>query len=197
MPDAWLLHRIDPDVPVEESVAAMEKARQAGKTRFIGLSAVSAQRFVHPDCRSLADTLLAKQMSANTLRRAANVAKIDFVEVEFSCFEVATIEVRRCFLQPLFEIAPADCPPPSCLSACRQHTGVLEVCRELGIKILAYSPLGKGFLTGRFRHPDSVDQPGDSRGAGMFPRFSREHWEANFKLVEGASAAELRRACPC
>jgi aryl-alcohol dehydrogenase-like predicted oxidoreductase len=97
-------------------------------------------------------------MSANTLRRAAKVAKIDFVEVEHSIFEVASIE----------------------------NTGVLDACTELGVKILAYSPLGKGFLTGRFRSFADVDKESDSRGSGAFPRLSREHWDANFKLVEGA-----------
>lgn len=78
-PDAWLLHRIDKKTPVEESVAAMEAARQAGKCKYIGLSAISAA----------------------TLRRASKVAKIDFVEQEFSPFETS-LEVRRLFALPSF-----------------------------------------------------------------------------------------------
>lgn len=71
-PDAWLLHRVDKKTPIEESVAAMEAARKAGKCQFIGLSA----------------------MSASTLRRATKVATIDFVEMDFSPFETSTMEVR-------------------------------------------------------------------------------------------------------
>lgn len=80
-PDAWLLHRIDKKTPVEESVAAMEAARQAGKCKYIGLSAISAA----------------------TLRRAAKVAKIDFVEQEFSPFETS-LEVCPLSPSPSFSL---------------------------------------------------------------------------------------------
>lgn len=66
--------------------------------------------------------------SAETLRRAAKEAQIDFVEVEYSPWELVM-----------------------------ERNGVLDACKELGIKVLAYSPLGRGFLTGwvrtaHFRH---------------------------------------------
>ncbi|BGP38347.1 hypothetical protein JCM10450v2_002295 [Rhodotorula kratochvilovae] len=143
-PDVFLLHRIDKKVPVEESVKAMEEARKAGKCKYIGLSA----------------------MSAATLRRAAAVARIDFVEMEFSPFET-TIE----------------------------SNGVIAACQEFGVKILAYSPLGKGFLTGRFRSFEDISQDGDARGAGAFPRFTRELFEHNFRLVQAFEKLAAEKGC--
>ncbi|KPV75783.1 uncharacterized protein RHOBADRAFT_43207 [Rhodotorula graminis WP1] len=143
-PDVYLLHRIDKETPIEVSVKAMEEARKAGKCKYIGLSA----------------------MSAKTLRRAADVAKIDFVEVEWSPFET-TIE----------------------------SNGVIEACQELGVKILAYSPLGKGFLTGRFRSFDDISKDGDMRGAGAFPRFTKELFDHNFKLVEAFEKIAATKGC--
>lgn len=66
-----------------------------------------------------------------------------------------------------------------------QSDGVLETCKELGVRILAYSPLGKGALTGKFKSQADFKQAGDSRGTGLFPRFAQEAWEQNLKLVEG------------
>lgn len=82
---------------------AMEDARKAGKTRFIGLSAVRSfpfslsirRYFVSSPLLTLLNVLIS-QMSAATLRRAAKVARIDFVEMEFSPFETG-IEVRLIF----------------------------------------------------------------------------------------------------
>ena len=128
-------------------------------------------------------------MSANTLRRAAKVAKIDFVEMEFSPFETA-IEVslsgpeRRC---------TCDLTDPWSML---QSDGVLEACKELGVCILAHSPLGKGALTGKFRSQADFKQAGDSRGTGLFPRFAQEAWEQNLKLVEGILRQEHSH-CRC
>lgn len=164
----------------------MDKARSEGKCKFIGLSAV---RPLPPSalCPSSPARLLIAcrppaQMSANTLRRASKVAKIDFVEMEFSCFDTATIEVRPAVLLLSFLASAALTRPPA-----PQKSGVLDACKELGVKIFAYSPLGKGFLTGRFRKWEDVDKEGDFRGKGAFPRLNKEHWDANFRLVEGAS----------
>jgi aryl-alcohol dehydrogenase-like predicted oxidoreductase len=73
---------------------------------------------------------------------------------------------------------------------------ILPVVRELGIGFVAYSPLGRGFLTGKIRSVDDL-QEGDSRRAGRFPRFERENLEANLKLVEQVEAvAERHDATP-
>lgn len=143
-PDAWLLHRIDKKTPVEESVAAMEAARQAGKCKYIGLSAISAA----------------------TLRRAAKVAKIDFVEQEFSPFETSL-----------------------------ERSGLLNACKELGVQIFAYSPLGSGFLTGRFRSPKDFDQEGDARATGMFPRLTEENWANNVKFLHAFEEVAKNKDC--
>ncbi|GAA5861250.1 hypothetical protein JCM8547_008533 [Rhodosporidiobolus lusitaniae] len=143
-PTAWLLHRIDPNTPVEESVKAMEEARQAGKTRFIGLSG----------------------MSEATLRRAAKVAKIDFIETEFSPTETSI-----------------------------ETNGLLSACKELGVKILAYSPLGSGFVTGAYRSHSDFMKDGDARGTGFFPRLSKENFENNFKFVEAWEKVASSKGC--
>ncbi len=66
------------------------------------------------------------------------------------------------------------------------HNGVLDTCRELGIGFVAYSPLGRGFLSGRFTSPDQLDE-GDFRRNG--PRFTGENLDANLKLA--AKVAEI------
>ncbi|GAA5821046.1 hypothetical protein JCM11251_001935 [Rhodosporidiobolus azoricus] len=142
--DIWLLHRIDKNTPVEESVKAMEEARKEGKVKYIGLSA----------------------MSAATLRRAAKVAKIDFVEMEYSCFETRY-----------------------------EDNGVIDACKELGVKLLAYSPLGKGLLTGRFRKFEDLKTQGDARGTGAFPRFNQDVFEHNFRLVEALEKIAAKKGC--
>lgn len=114
-------------------------------------------------------------MSATTLRRACKVAKIDAVEVEFSPFET---EIEVCSLLPFLLTRPSAHPffPPP-----QQRSGVVAACKELGVKIFSYSPLGKGILTTRFKSFEDVKN--DSRGNGMFPRFDKENFENNQKLV--------------
>jgi aryl-alcohol dehydrogenase-like predicted oxidoreductase len=64
-----------------------------------------------------------------------------------------------------------------------EHDGVLAAVRELGIGFVAYSPLGRGFLTGRIRSIEDLPE-GDSRRAGRFPRFAAENFQRNLDLVE-------------
>ncbi|GAA6042856.1 hypothetical protein JCM8097_007192 [Rhodosporidiobolus ruineniae] len=141
-PDIFLLHRIDKATPVEESMQAMDNLRREGKVKYIGLSA----------------------MSATSLRRAAKVAQVDFVEMEFSPFETSI-----------------------------ETNGVLDACKELNVKVIAYSPLGGGFLTGRFRDFQSVTGPGDVRSSGRFPRFNEDVWQHNFRLVEALEQIAARK----
>ncbi|BGP13474.1 hypothetical protein JCM10213_001798 [Rhodosporidiobolus nylandii] len=143
-PDIWLLHRVDKNTPIEESVKAMEEARKERKCKYIGLSA----------------------MSAASLRRAVAVAKIHFVEMEFSLFERA-IEIN----------------------------GVLDACKEHGVRVLAYSPLGKGWLTGRFRTFEDFKKDGDLRSSGAFPRFNEDVFEHNFKLVQALEKLAEKKGC--
>jgi aryl-alcohol dehydrogenase-like predicted oxidoreductase len=126
--DLYYQHRVDPAVPIEETVGALAELVAAGKIRHIGLS----------------------EASAETIRRAHAVHPITAVQSEYSLWT----------RDPEAEVLPA--------------------CRELGIGFVAYSPLGRGFLAGRFSSPDELDE-GDFRRTG--PRFTGENLEANLRLA--------------
>ncbi len=127
--DLWYLHRVDPATPIEDTIAAMAEAVQAGKVRHIGVS----------------------ETSPETLRRAHAVHPITALQSEYSLW---TRDPER---------------------------GVLDTCRELGIGFVAYSPLGRGFLTGAIRSPEDFG-PGDFRKSS--PRFQGENFQRNLDLVE-------------
>jgi aryl-alcohol dehydrogenase-like predicted oxidoreductase len=127
--DLIYLHRIDPDVPLEESVGALAAAVDAGKAKAIGLCEASLEE----------------------LRRALSVAPIAAVQSELSLWS------------------------PDAL------TEVLPFCVENGIAFVAYSPLGRGFLTGRL--PDLAAAPADD-ARRQFPRFQPEAMRANAAIVE-------------
>ena len=126
--DLYYQHRVDPDVPIEETVGAMAELVQAGKVLHLGLS----------------------EAAPETIRRAHAVHPIAAVQTEYS----------------LWTRDP--------------ETGVLATCRELGIGFVPYAPLGRGFLSGRFKSPDELDEK-DFRRSG--PRFTGENLDANLKLA--------------
>ena len=126
--DLYYQHRVDPNVPIEETVGAMADLVQQGKVRFLGLS----------------------EAAPDTIRRAHAVHPITAVQTEFSLWS-RDVEAE-----------------------------ILPTCRELGIGFVAYSPLGRGFLSGRFTHPDELDE-GDFRRTG--PRFTGDNLKANQRLV--------------
>jgi aryl-alcohol dehydrogenase-like predicted oxidoreductase len=126
--DLYFQHRVDPKVPIEETVGAMAELVEAGKVRHIGLS----------------------EAAAETIRRANAVHPITAVQTEYSLWT----------REPEAEALPT--------------------CRELGIGFVPYSPLGRGFLAGRFTSPDELDE-GDFRRGG--PRFTGENLEANLRLA--------------
>ena len=127
--DLLYQHRVDPDVPIEETVGTMAEAVDAGKVRYLGLS----------------------EAAPETIRRAHATHPISALQTELSLWERT----------PLVEIIPA--------------------CRELGIGFVAYSPLGRGFLTGRFGSSEDFGA-GDFRGRD--PRMSEENFERNMTIVE-------------
>ncbi|MGH2925336.1 MAG: aldo/keto reductase, partial [Solirubrobacterales bacterium] len=146
--DLYYQHRVDPQVPIEETVGGMAELVADGKVLHIGLSEAAPQ----------------------TIRRAHAVHPITAVQTEYS----------------LWTRDPED--------------EVLPTCRELGIGFVPYSPLGRGFLSGRFKSPDELDD-GDFRRYG--PRFTGENLEANQKLAgkveeiaseKGITAAQLALA---
>jgi aryl-alcohol dehydrogenase-like predicted oxidoreductase len=126
--DLYYQHRVDPDVPIEETVGAMAELVEAGKVRYLGLS----------------------EAAAETIRRAHAVHPISVVQTEYSLW---TRHVED---------------------------EVLPTCRELGIGFVPYSPLGRGFLSGRFSSPDELDE-GDFRRNG--PRFTGKNLEQNRAIV--------------
>jgi aryl-alcohol dehydrogenase-like predicted oxidoreductase len=126
--DLYYQHRVDPNVPIEETVGAMAELVQQGKVRHIGLS----------------------EAAPETIRCAHAVHPITAVQTEYSLW--------------------TRDPEPE----------VLPTCRELGIGFVPYSPLGRGFLSGRFTSPDELDE-GDFRRSG--PRFTGENLKANQRLA--------------
>ena len=132
--DLYYQHRVDPNVPIEETIDAMAELVQQGKVRHIGLS----------------------EAAPETIRRAHAVHPITALQSEYSLWS-RDVEVE-----------------------------ILPTCRELGIGFVPYSPLGRGFLSGRFTSPDELDE-GDFRRRG--PRFTGENLDANLKLA--AKLAEI------
>ena len=132
--DLYYQHRVDPNVPIEETVGAMAELVAEGKVLHIGLS----------------------EAAPETIRRAHAVHPITAVQTEYS----------------LWTRDP--------------ESEVLPTCRELGIGFVPYSPLGRGFLSGRFTSPDELDE-GDFRRSG--PRFTGENLKANQRLA--AKVAEI------
>ncbi len=127
--DLYYQHRVDPAVPIEETVGAMAELVEAGKVRFLGLSEAGPQ----------------------TIRRAHAVHPISALQTEYS----------------LWSRDPEE--------------EILRVTRELGIGFVAYSPLGRGFLTGRYRRLE--DLPDDDWRKAM-PRFEGDNFAKNLALVD-------------
>ena len=138
--DLYYLHRVDPDVRIEESVGALAECVQAGKIRAIGLS----------------------EMSAATMRRAHAVHAIAAMQSEYS------------------------------LWTRNPEVAVLDTCRELGITLVAFSPLGRGFLTGRLR--DTAVLPAKDIRHNM-PRFQSEHFSRNLALLDALGALAREQGC--
>jgi aryl-alcohol dehydrogenase-like predicted oxidoreductase len=138
--DLYYQHRVDPKVPIEETVGAMADLVRAGKVRYLGLS----------------------EAAPETIRRAHAVHPITALQTEYSLWS----------RDPEGEILPA--------------------CRRLGIGFVAYSPLGRGFLSGRIRRLEDL-APDDWRRHN--PRFQGENFAKNVALV--ARIEELARAKGC
>ena len=138
--DVYYLHRVDPNVPIEDTVGAMADLVGQGKVRHLGLSEVSLE----------------------TLRRAHRVHPIAAVQTEYS----------------LFSRDPED--------------ELLPTLRELGVALVAYSPLGRGFLGGRFRTLDDL-APDDWRR--LNPRFQGGNFERNVALADRVRDMAATKGC--
>lgn len=138
--DLYYQHRVDPNVPIEDTVGTMSRLIEDGKVRFIGLS----------------------EAGAETLRRAHAIYPITALQSEYS----------------LWSRDPED--------------AMLAVCRELGIGFVAYSPLGRGFLTGRFKRFEDLAQDDYRRQS---PRFQGENFQKNLALVQRIEQIGKEKGC--
>jgi len=138
--DLYYQHRVDPSVPIEETVGAMGELVKAGKARYLGLS----------------------EASASTIRRAHKVHPIAALQTEYS----------------LWSRDPED--------------EILATTRELGIAFVAYSPLGRGFLTGQIKRFEDF-APDDYRRNS--PRFQGENFQKNLDLVRRVEAIAKEKKC--
>ena len=138
--DLYYQHRVDPNVPIEETVGAMADLVKEGKVRFLGLS----------------------EAAPNTIRRANKTHKITALQTEYS----------------LWTRDP--------------ETELLELCRELKISFVAYSPLGRGFLSGNFIPGKEIPENDYRRN---HPRFQKGNIEQNYKLVENLEEIAKEKKC--
>ena len=138
--DLYYLHRVDANVPVEETVGAMADLKRAGKIGHLGLSEVSPA----------------------TLRRAHAEHPITALQSEYS----------------LWTRDPEG--------------GVLETCRELGIGFVAFSPLGRGFLSGEIRRFEDFTADDYRR---RHPRFQGDNFARNLALVDGVRSLAAAKGC--
>lgn len=138
--DLYYLHRIDKNVPIEDTVGAMAELVKAGKVKYIGLS----------------------EANADTILRAHKVHPISALQTEYS----------------LWSRDPEET--------------VIPICEQLGISFVAYSPLGRGFLTGKIKSAQDLAADDFRRG---LPRFKEENLSTNLALV--AAIDQLAREKNC
>ncbi|HVB55534.1 MAG TPA: aldo/keto reductase [Candidatus Acidoferrales bacterium] len=137
--DLYYQHRVDPNVPIEETIGAMARLVEQGKVRYLGMS----------------------EAGAKTIRRAHAVHPISALQSEYSLWT----------RDPEQEI--------------------LGVCRELGIALVAYSPLGRGILTGRIKN----NEFGQNDFRRISPRFQGENFRKNLQLVERVERMASEKRC--
>jgi aryl-alcohol dehydrogenase-like predicted oxidoreductase len=138
--DLYYQHRVDPTVPIEETVGAMARLVEQGKVRYLGLSEAAPQ----------------------TIRGAHKVHPIAALQTEYSLWT----------RDPEGEVIPT--------------------CRELGITFVAYSPLGRGFLTGKIQNLDDL-APDDWRRRN--PRFEDHNLRRNLELAKRVESFAREKKC--
>jgi aryl-alcohol dehydrogenase-like predicted oxidoreductase len=139
--DLYYQHRVDLNVPIEDTIGAMADLVRAGKVRYLGMS----------------------EAAPGTLRRASAVHPIAALQSEYSLW---TRDV--------------------------ESNGVLSTCRELGIGFVPFSPLGRGFLTGRFKATADLAEDDVRR---TYPRFQPGNFERNIALVRKIEEIASQKAC--
>jgi aryl-alcohol dehydrogenase-like predicted oxidoreductase len=138
--DLYYQHRVDPNVPIEDTIGAMSELVKAGKVRYIGMS----------------------EASSKTIRRAYKVHPVSALQSEYSLWT-------------------------------RDPEGdVLNTIRELGIGLVAYSPLGRGFLTGQIKRFEDLSENDFRRNS---PRFQPGNFQKNLELVKKAEEIARDKKC--
>ncbi|KIF83616.1 aldo/keto reductase [Noviherbaspirillum autotrophicum] len=138
--DLYYQHRVDPNVPIEETIGAMAELVKAGKVRYLGMS----------------------EAAPETIRRAHKVHPISALQTEYSLWS-RDVEAQ-----------------------------VLPTVRELGIGYVAYSPLGRGFLTGQIKRPEDLAEDDYRRHS---PRFQGENFQRNLNLVAEVERMAQEKGC--
>ncbi|AKJ67303.1 aldo/keto reductase [Pandoraea thiooxydans] len=138
--DLYYQHRVDPKVPIEETVGAMADLVKAGKVRYLGLSEAAAQ----------------------TVRRAHAVHPITALQTEYSLWSRDV------------------------------ESEILPTLRELGIGFVAYSPLGRGFLTGQIKRIDDLAADDYRRNS---PRFQGDNFQRNLDLFAEIERMAAEKGC--
>jgi aryl-alcohol dehydrogenase-like predicted oxidoreductase len=139
--DLYYQHRVDIEVPIEETIGAMKELVEQGKVKYLGMS----------------------EAAPATLRRAYKVHPIAALQSEYSLW---TRDV--------------------------ESNGVLSACRELGVGFVPYSPLGRGFLTGRFKSQSDLGEDDYRR---HHPRFEGENFERNQRITRVLEEIAAERKC--
>jgi aryl-alcohol dehydrogenase-like predicted oxidoreductase len=138
--DLYYQHRVDPNVPIEDTVGEMARLKDEGKIRYLGLSEAAPQ----------------------TIRRAHSTHPITAVQTELSLWSRDS------------------------------EAEVIPTVRELGIGYVAYSPLGRGFLTGQFKSPDDFAEDDFRKN---HPRFQGENFQRNLDLVREVERMAQEKGC--
>ncbi|HKI45204.1 MAG TPA: aldo/keto reductase [Balneolales bacterium] len=138
--DLYYQHRVDTNVPIEDTIGAMAELVKEGKVKYIGMS----------------------EAAPKTLKKASKVHQITALQTEYS----------------LWSRDPED--------------EIIPTCRELGIGFVAYSPLGRGFLTGRYQSPDDFE---DDDFRKYNPRFQGENFTKNLQLVDKINELAKKKNC--
>src|SRR6478672_5460456 len=138
--DLYYQHRVDPNVPIEDTVGEMSRLQQEGKVRYLGLS----------------------EAAPRTIRAAYATSPIAAVQTELSLWS---------------RDAEAE---------------ILPTVRDLGVAYVAYSPLGRGFLSGRFKSPANFPEDDFRKN---HPRFQGENFEKNIQLVREVEEMGKEKGC--
>jgi aryl-alcohol dehydrogenase-like predicted oxidoreductase len=138
--DLYYQHRVDPTVPIEDTVGAMSRLKEEGKVRYLGLS----------------------EAAPRTIRAAYATSPITAVQTELSLWSRDA------------------------------ESEVLPTVRELGIGFVAYSPLGRGFLTGQIKSPSDFAEDDFRRN---HPRFQGENFDKNLALVREVEKMAEEKGC--